>query len=225
MGSKRGARLEVVMIWSALQGNLERRAGNGYAATECDEIDKGFAGTADAQSGDSGTSKRVFGTIISWMQERKRPVFLVASANNVTSLPPELLRKGRFDELFAVDLPHAGEREEIVAIQLRRYKRNPADFDLASVANATNQFTGSELEAVVVDALITAFADGRRPVTTTDLVLSASRTVPLARTAPEAVDSIRAWAQSRARFASTKPDEATSAPMPTSGGTRKLTVR
>jgi hypothetical protein len=169
-----------------------------------DEIDKGLAGSGGSGGTDGGVTKRVFGTIISWMQDRLRPVFLVATANDVTSLPPEFLRKGRFDELFAVDLPTQLEREVIFAIHLKARKREPAEFDLAAAAAACERFTGSEIEATLNEALFAAFDDDR-PLVTADLVAAAAQIVPLAVTAKEQVEAIRAWASGRARFASRPP--------------------
>jgi len=166
-----------------------------------DEIDKGLAGSSGSGSGDSGVTRRVFGSIISWMQDRKRPVFLVATANQVHGLPPELLRKGRFDEIFAVDLPRADEREKIFGIHLAKLGRKPENFDLSQAVEATKDFTGSEIEAVVNDALFAAFYQ-QREVEAGDLVTSAHATTPLAITAKEQISDIRAWAKSRARAAS-----------------------
>jgi len=194
------------MIWSEPRGNSRRLAGIGLAAT-CLEIDKGLAGASGSGSNDSGVTKRVFGTIITWMQERKRPVFLVATANDVTSLPPELIR--RWDEIFAVDLPNGKEREEIFTIQLmKRGRMFPCTSEMIS---ATEGFTGSEIEKVVKSAMFTAFSDKRREFTPDDLVNAARNTTPLSVTMKEKIDAIRQWAKNRARFASAQTVDAKAA--------------
>jgi SpoVK/Ycf46/Vps4 family AAA+-type ATPase len=142
------------------------------------------------------------------MQEKAGAVFVVATANDVSGLPPELLRKGRFDELFFVDLPNATERAAIVAAAMRAHGITwSADVDtagnIAAVADETADFTGAELAALVPDAMYAAFADNERQITAADLLRAAAATVPLARTASEKIDALRAWAKGRARSAST----------------------
>lgn len=138
------------------------------------------------------------------MQERRRPVFLVATANDVTALPPEFLRKGRFDEIFAVDLPNETERREIFNIHLKKRKRADLFKKMNGKAiDLTHNFTGSEIEAVIEDALFNAFDEGR-DITEADLIAAAKDTQPLAVTAKDKVDAIRSWAQSKARWASSK---------------------
>src|ERR1017187_4333341 len=122
-----------------------------------DEIEKGFSGSKSSNSTDGGTSARVFGSFISWMQEKKSQVFIVATANDVSQLPPEMLRKGRFDELFFVDLPNLGEREAIWGIQITKYGRDAKDFDTVQLARQTEGLTGSEIEAVFVESLFQGF--------------------------------------------------------------------
>ncbi len=168
-----------------------------------DELEKSLAGAHSSSASDAGTTARVISTILTWLQERQGPgVYVVATANDITRLPPELLRKGRFDEIFFVDLPEGGEREEILAIHLARRERPPEDFDLPAVARATDGFSGAELEEVVIAGLYEAFA-GRRPLETADLLAAAAQTVPLSATLAEHVLAIRAWAEGRARRAST----------------------
>jgi SpoVK/Ycf46/Vps4 family AAA+-type ATPase len=164
-----------------------------------DEIEKGFAGgTSDA---DAGTARRVIGTFLRRLQERPGGVFLIATSNDVEMLPPELLRRGRFDEIFFVDLREPAERAAILGLHLRQRHRDPATFDLASLAAASDGFTGAELEAVVVGALYRAFAGGRE-VVTEDLLEEISRTIPLSKTGAETVTALRAWARGRATPAS-----------------------
>lgn len=173
----------------------------------CDEVDKGLAGAGGSGANDSGVTRRVFGTLLSWMQEKKKPVFLVMTANQVDSLPPEFLRRGRFDELFAIDLPHAGEREQIANVVLKRVKRDPKKFDISKIAQATEAFTGAEIEAVVTEALFAAF-DNDREVETSDIVTAASTMIPISKMMSEKIDAIRRWGEGRARAASIAPQAA-----------------
>ena len=163
-----------------------------------DEVEKGFAGTSGSGNADAGASLRVFSTFLTWMQERKRPVFVVATANRIADLPPELLRKGRFDEIFFVDLPSPGEREAIFEIHLRKRRRDPALFDRAAVALATAGFNGAEIELALVSAMYRAF-DAGREVTTADVVDAAAEAVPLSTTMAEDIQALRQWAATRAR--------------------------
>lgn len=163
-----------------------------------DELEKVFAGSGpDSASVDAGVSSRLLASFLGWMQERKAPVFVAATCNNVTALPPELIRKGRFDELFFVDLPEEGEREQIIAIHLRRKKRNPAEFDLPAIAAAANGFSGAEIEAAVQTALYAAYS-GKQQLTTRHLVEALQATVPLSTTRAEEVEALRRWAKARA---------------------------
>lgn len=149
---------------------------------------------------DGGTSARVLGSLLSWMQEKTAPVFVVATANDVTRLPPELLRAGRWDQLFFVDLPNLAEREAIWAIQIRKHGRDPADFDPGQLARASDGLTGSEIEAVFVEALFTAFARDTEP-SDLDLACGLTEFVPLSKTMAEQITALRSWARGRARFA------------------------
>ncbi len=168
-----------------------------------DEIEKGFSGSQSSGSTDGGTSSRVFGSFLSWMQEKDKPVFVVATANDVTKLPPEFLRKGRFDELFFVDLPDDRERAQIWDIVIKRYGRKSTDYDPVVLARACEQFTGAEIEAVFVDAMHEAYADGSEP--TADFILSAvGSTIPLARLMDGQINALRHWAKGRAREAASR---------------------
>ncbi|MHB8416619.1 MAG: AAA family ATPase [Myxococcales bacterium] len=162
-----------------------------------DEIEKGFAG---ADSGRDTGLARLFGWFITWLAERTSTVFVVATGNEVANLPPELLRKGRFDEIFFVDLPDARSRGQILEIHLRRRKRDPAKLPVAAVAGKTEHFSGSELEQVVVSGLHAAFAAGRE-LSGEDLERAAAETVPLYRTYEERIKALRDWAKDRARSA------------------------
>jgi AAA+ superfamily predicted ATPase len=161
-----------------------------------DEIEKGFAST----SGDPSAS-RVFGSFLTWLSEKRSPVFVVATANDVTQLPPELLRRGRFDDLFFVDLPSQNERKEIFAIHLSRHSRDPLQFDLEELALAAERLTGAELEQVVTAALYTAFAE-KRDLAHNHLANAIEETVPIYDTYEERIKELRDWARGRARPAS-----------------------
>ena len=163
-----------------------------------DEIEKGFAAGGE---GDGGVSQRVLGTFLRWTQDRSPGVFVVATCNDVASLPPEFMRRGRFDEIFFVDLPDIGEREAIVRVQLRRRKREPDAFDGTAIAAATDGFSGAEIEGAIVAALYRAFAD-RSELSTDAIVREAGATTPLSRTRAEEIVALRSWAAGRATPAS-----------------------
>lgn len=163
-----------------------------------DEIEKALA--SQASQADAGLSRRVSGAILTWMQERPAPVFLMATANDVEALPVELLRRGRFDEVFFFDLPEAEERGRIFALHLERRERDPEAFDLPALAAATEGFSGAEIEGVVVAGLYHAFSE-RRTLTTEILAAEARATRPLAALRPEAITTLRAWGRDHARGA------------------------
>lgn len=166
-----------------------------------DEIDKAFAGTQGSTFSDAGTTARVFGTFLTWLSEKTAPVFVVATANDISQLPPELLRKGRFDDLFFVDLPDAAERAEIFAIHIARHGRDPAAFDLPALAAASADFSGAEIAEAVISALYEGFCRGEE-LRTEHVLLALRETVPLARTMAEHLQRLRDWAGGRARPAS-----------------------
>jgi SpoVK/Ycf46/Vps4 family AAA+-type ATPase len=157
-----------------------------------DEIEKGLA----VGDEDDGLSRRILGTVLTWMSERRKPVFVVATANDIARLPPELVRKGRFDEIFFVDLPAERNRREILAIHLRKRCLDPAGFDLGPLAAATNGFSGSEIEQAIVSAMYTAHAQGRT-IAQADLLAEIKQTRPLSVVMAEKVKQIRAWADGR----------------------------
>jgi len=176
------------------------RVGEGLAPCVfwIDELEKIFAGSGpDSASVDAGVSSRILAAFLSWMQDRKAPVFVAATCNNVSALPPELIRKGRFDELFFVDLPNQSERKQIFAIHLKRRKRNPAEFDLDQVAAAAGGYSGAEIEAAVQTALYAAFSS-KQTVSTQGLLDALKATVPLSVTRSEEIQELRAWASQRA---------------------------
>jgi len=201
----------------ASEANLRSVIQTAEAIAPCclwlDEMEKGLAGSKSSGSTDGGTSARVLGSLLSWMQEKKAPVFVVATANDVSQLPPELLRAGRWDQMFFVDLPNQAEREAIWTIQIRKHGRNPANFDTAQLARASDGLTGSEIEAVFVESLYDGFDRDTEP-TDLDIARALTNFVPLSKTMAEQISALRTWATGRARFATS--------PTATERGLRKL---
>lgn len=211
-------RFDIGKVFAGLVGSSEQNMRSSIrtaeAAAPCilwvDEIEKGFAGIGGG--GDSGTTTRVFGSFLTWMQEKTAPVFVIATANNVDALPPEFLRKGRFDEIFFVDLPTAQERRDIWALHLAKRLKNTntealevTDGLLDRLSEATEGYSGAEIEQMVVAAMFDAFAD-RRPLTEADLLRAAHNMVPLSVTQAEQIAAIRAWAADRAVAATAHED-------------------
>ncbi len=163
-----------------------------------DEMDKAFAGSTGSADSDGGTSSRIFGSFLTWMQEKTSPVFVMATANRVERLPGEFLRKGRFDEIFFVDLPSAEERQEIFRIHLSKRRREIERFDLAQLANVCEGFSGAEIEQALVAAMYEAFAQDRE-FTQLDIIAAIKSTLPLSKTMTEQVTALRDWARQRAR--------------------------
>jgi SpoVK/Ycf46/Vps4 family AAA+-type ATPase len=172
-----------------------------------DELEKGFSGTGSSGQTDGGTSARVFGTFITWLQEKQSSVFVVATANSVQSLPPELLRKGRFDEIFFVDLPNQAERGEIFNIHIQKKNRDPNAFDTSQLVACSQGFSGSEVEQAVISALYDCYEEDKAELTTERLVKSCEEIIPLSYTMKELIDGMREWSKSRARRASHESDE------------------
>ena len=214
-------KFDTAAIYDKYIGETEKRIQKVFKVAEglapcvlwIDELEKVFAGSGpDSASADAGVSSRLLASFLSWMQDRKAPVFVAATCNNVSALPPELIRKGRFDELFFVDLPSTAERKQIFAIQLTKRKRNPADYDLDRIATAAKGFSGAEIESAVQGAMYAAFSrDGASPVSpaaskrdlrTEDLLVALSSTVPLSITRAEEIATLRDWAKDRAVWAS-----------------------
>ncbi|MBE9189925.1 AAA family ATPase [Gloeocapsopsis crepidinum LEGE 06123] len=163
-----------------------------------DELDKAFAGGTGSADSDGGTSSRIFGSFLTWMQEKTSPVFVMATANRVERLPGEFLRKGRFDEIFFVDLPNAEERKEIFQIHLIKRKRDISRFDLEQLAKVADGFSGAEIEQALIAAMYEAFAQDRE-FTQLDIIAAIKATLPLSRTMTEQVTALRDWARQRAR--------------------------
>jgi len=199
-------RMDVGRIFGSLVGqseeNMRRAIRIAESLAPCvlwiDELEKGFAGMGSGGVSDSGTTARVFSTFLSWMQDKTKPVFLVATGNDVSALPPELLRKGRFDEIFFVDLPDKDERESILRIHLTKRNRDPKKFRVPHLAELTHGFSGAELEQVVIGALNRAFFDDRE-LGFKDLEEEATHQVPLSRMMSEDIEGLREWAKLRAR--------------------------
>ena len=190
-------RLDMGAVFGGILGASERNIREATQIAEViapcvlwvDEIEKAFAGSAR----DSGTSSRVLATFLTWMEEKRAPVFVFATANDVERLPPEFLRKGRFDELFFLDLPSAREREQILEVHLGRKGLTMirSRFDLPKIARATEGFVGSELEAVVKEGMFAPFMDGQREIETEDLLRAAGDMVPLAKSNRERIERLR----------------------------------
>jgi SpoVK/Ycf46/Vps4 family AAA+-type ATPase len=166
-----------------------------------DEIDKAFAGSQSSGATDGGTTARVFGTFLTWLSEKNAPVFVVATANDVSQLPPELLRKGRLDEIFYVDLPSEEERGEIFRIHLAKRGRDPKNFDLPKLVEAGKDFSGAEIEEAIISALYDAFY-AKQELATEHVLNALGQSVPMAKTMIEKVSAQRAWAEGRTRHAS-----------------------
>ncbi|BFM38508.1 AAA family ATPase [Synechocystis sp. LKSZ1] len=166
-----------------------------------DELDKAFAGGAGSGDSDGGTSSRIFGSFLTWMQEKTSPVFVMATANRVERLPGEFLRKGRFDEIFFVDLPTADERQAIFQIHLSKRRSDIGRFDVAQLAKVSDGFSGAEIEQAIIAAMYEAFAQDRE-FTQLDIIAAIKSTLPLSRTMMEQVTALRDWARQRARTAS-----------------------
>ncbi|MCL2349415.1 MAG: AAA family ATPase [Planctomycetaceae bacterium] len=207
-------RFDLGRLFSGLVGSSEENVRSAISVAESvapailwvDEIDKAVAGAGGSGNNDGGTSARVFGTLLTWLAEKTAPVFVIATANNISNLPPELMRKGRFDEIFFVDLPTQPERIETLRIHLAKRGRDPKNFDLDTIARLGEGFSGAELEEVVVAALFEAFS-AKQHLATQHMVRVISETVPLSRTMHEGLTRLREWAVGRARPASAVVEE------------------
>lgn len=190
-------KMDTGALFGGIIGESEERTRRALSVAETvapcvlwiDELEKAFA-----QGGlDGGTSARVFGSILTWMQDKTAPVFVVATANNISTLPPELLRKGRFDEVFFLDLPTEEERKQIFAVQLHKVKRPVHAYDIDILAKESEYFVGAEIENAIIDAMYQAFYDGQRPMVTDDIVKSLKKLIPLAESQKESVARLRDW--------------------------------
>jgi ATP-dependent 26S proteasome regulatory subunit len=207
-------RLDVGRMFSSLVGssedNIRRAISIAESIAPCvlwvDEIDKAFGALSGGRSTDSGTSQRVLGTFLTWLAEKTSAVFVVATANNIHVLPPELLRKGRFDDIFFVDLPNDEERKSIFGIHIKRRERDPVSFNLDELAARSDGLSGSEIEQAVISSLFDAFYQ-KRDVQQEDVHTAIAETVPLSKTMKEEIQALREWCQTRARHASIRQGE------------------
>lgn len=202
-------RLDIGSVFSGLVGSSEANIRSVIKTAESiapcllwlDEMDKGLSGNLSSNFSDGGTTARVLSSFLTWMQEKTAPVFLIATANDISSLPPELLHKGRFDEIFFLDLPSQAERADIFRIHLSKRNRDANLYDLKLLSDLSQGFTGAEIEQIVISALYDSF-DEERELQTQDLVNTLRQSVPLSHTMRESIDALRLWAQTRARPAS-----------------------
>jgi ATP-dependent 26S proteasome regulatory subunit len=206
-------RFDVGRVFGSLVGSSEQNIRRAIQVAESvapvvfwvDEIDKAFRGSrGSGASTDAGTSARVFSTFLTWMSEKKTPVFVIATANDISALPPELLRKGRFDEIFFVDLPTSAERQEVFRVHLAKRKMDPAKFDLDTLARTSEGYSGAEIEEAIISSMFDAFYE-KQELTSERLVNGLGQTVPLSRTMKEDIDALRQWSVGRAHPA-TSPD-------------------
>jgi len=207
-------RLDVGALFQGIVGSSENNIRKAIKLAESispcilwvDEIEKGFAGVQSSSFSDAGTTARVFGTFLTWMQEKTAPVFVVATANNVNVLPPEFLRKGRFDEIFFIDLPNKKERREIFDIHLTRRNRNTSSFDLDTLVDKSNRFSGAEIESAIISALFDAYEEKlnneNADLETYHILKSLEKLVPLSTFMKEEIEKMRKWASKRTRPAS-----------------------
>jgi AAA+ superfamily predicted ATPase len=199
-------RLDIGRVFGSLVGSSEESMRRAIQTAEnvapailwIDEIDKAFSGLQASGGSDGGTASRVFGTFLTWLSEKTAPVFVIATANDISQLPPEMLRKGRVDEIFFVDLPNERERREILRIHLSKRRRDPAAFDLDRLAAKCDGFSGAEVEEAVISGLFDAFGAGV-DLNTEILLASLGETVPLSRTMSEEINRLRTWSQGRTR--------------------------
>jgi AAA+ superfamily predicted ATPase len=199
------ARLDAGALYDKYVGESERRLRKALDVAQkispvvlwIDEIEKAFASAGSSGDADAGLSQRLLATLLTWMQDRESGVFLAATSNNITILPPEMLRKGRFDEIFFVDLPNAAARVDLFGLHIRKRGRDTATFDLAKLAMASNGFSGAEIEQVTVAGLYTAFGQ-KQQLSTEVLLAEIASTQPLSVTRAEEIAAIRSWAKSRA---------------------------
>lgn len=221
-------RFDVGKVFAGLVGqsenNMRKMIATAEAVAPCilwiDEMEKGLSGTKSSNMSDAGTTSRVFGTFATWLNEKKKGVFVVATANDVSQLPAELLRKGRFDEIWFIDVPTEIEREEIFKIQIQKVGRNPKKFDLVKLSKAKYKresrsfdYTGAEIELAVQEAMWDAFdkggiKGGKNDINTKDILNVLQKTVPITNTMREKIEAVQAWGSKRARFASSLAENA-----------------
>jgi SpoVK/Ycf46/Vps4 family AAA+-type ATPase len=211
-------RLDVGALFGSLVGESEERTRRALHLAETiapcvlwiDEMEKALA-----HGGlDSGTSTRVFGSILTWMQEKTAEVFVVATANDISSLPPELLRRGRFDEIFFLDLPNFTERCEIFGVHLRKRRRVPQDYDIPALAARSAGYVGAEMEQAVIDAMYNGFSNSGREFSTQDILDALARQVPLSVSQRETIEGLRAWLRDGRAQSASLTSQADDQPLP-----------
>jgi SpoVK/Ycf46/Vps4 family AAA+-type ATPase len=198
-------RLDAGRLFDKYVGESEKNLRKAFETAEAiapvvlwiDEIEKAFASGSGSGDADAGLSKRLFGAFLTWLQEKQPGVFVAATANDLSAVPPELLRKGRFDEVFFVDLPNAEERGAIFSLHLARRKQDPATFDLAALAAAADGFSGAEIEQAIVTALYAMIAEQGEALTTARVLKEIKSTIPLSRSRREEIEALRAFAAER----------------------------
>jgi SpoVK/Ycf46/Vps4 family AAA+-type ATPase len=199
------ARLDAGALYDKFVGESEKKLHKALELAQklspvvlwIDEIEKAFASAGSSGDADAGLSQRLLATLLTWMQERESGVFLAATSNNISVLPPEIMRKGRFDEIFFVDLPHAEVRAALFELHLKKRGRDATAFDLVKLAAISDGFSGAEIEQAIIAGLYTAFAQ-KQQLTTEILLAEIRSTQPLSVTRAEEVDAIRQWARTRA---------------------------
>ena len=203
-------KFDVGKVFRSLQGQSEQAVRTALKTVEAvapavlwvDELEKSMAGSDSSGRTDSGTTARVMQSILTWMQEKTCAAFVAATVNNIDNIPPELLRKGRFDEVWGVDLPADQERGDIFGIHIRKRSRDPKNFDIAALIAVSQWYTGAEIEAGIEDAMYFAYADNAREFTTEDIIRSLEETTPQCKTQSEKISVIRDWIADRARLVS-----------------------
>ncbi|MBN2705635.1 MAG: AAA family ATPase [Deltaproteobacteria bacterium] len=204
-------RMDLGKVFGSLLGESEQNLRQAIQLAETispcilwvDELEKAFSGSSGA-AGDSGTSARILGTFLTWMQEKTKPVFIIATGNDVAQLPPELMRKGRFDEIFFVDLPSTTERQAIFKVLLEKVRPVIRQFNLEKLAQATTDYSGAEIEQIIYDAMFNAFDENQREFTETDILASVSEIIPISRLMSEKINALKAWAAQRTRKANSE---------------------
>jgi SpoVK/Ycf46/Vps4 family AAA+-type ATPase len=206
-------RLDMGALFGSLVGESEERTRRAIRLAETiapcvlwiDEMEKGLS----QDGGDSGTSARVFGSILTWMQEKTAPVFTVATANDISRMPPELLRKGRFDEIFFLDLPTLDERKEIFTVHLKKRNRLPVEYDIQALAEASEGYVGSELEQAIIDAMYIGFNENMRNFTSADILQCLKNQVPLSISQKETIQFLRRWLHEGRALSASYPEKET----------------
>ncbi len=195
-------RLDMGAVFSAhigeSEGNMRKVIKTAEAVAPCilwiDEVEKGLGGIQSSNRTDGGVTNRVFGSFLTWMQEKTAPVFTICTANNVLEMPPEFMRAGRFDEIFFLDLPTLRQRQEVTCCLLRKKNREPSKFDVSTIAKKTENYSPAEIEKAINNGLFIAYADGQREVTTEDIVREAAKFEPLYNSRNEEIEELRTWA-------------------------------